>query len=120
MRRLLVPIILLLIALGLSLLAGFTTIEGFPIISANNFAAGYLAAGQFSIGVFAAGTFAVGIFAAGIFSIGIFSIGIFSIGIFSFGIYAIGVYVIYRFDKKEKGKLLNLEQVQDEKNDFAG
>jgi hypothetical protein len=96
-----VPIILLLIALWLYV-AGYTTIGGFPVISATNFAAGYLAAGQFSVGVFAAGTFAVGIFAAGIFAIGIFSIGIFSIGIFSFGIYAIGVYVIYRFEQERK------------------
>lgn len=63
-----VPIVLLLIALGIYL-AGYTSIEGYPLLSGDNFALGYLAAGQFSVGVFAAGTFAVGIFAAGIFAI---------------------------------------------------
>lgn len=96
-----IPITLLLIALILYL-AGYMTIGGLPLLSADNFAGGYLAAGQFSVGVFAAGTFAVGIFAAGIFSIGIFSIGIFSIGIFSVGIYALGIYVIYRFGQERK------------------
>ncbi len=86
-----VPVVLLLIALGLYL-AGFTSIDWFPLLSGSNFALGYLAAGQFSVGIFAAGTFAVGFFAAGIFAIGIFSIGI----------YALGIYLVYRFEPEKK------------------
>ncbi len=76
--------------LGLQVLSAGDFAGGY--LSAGNFAAGYLAAGDFSVGVFAAGIFAVGIFAIGIFSIGIFSIGIFNIGVFAVGIYAWGIY----------------------------
>lgn len=86
-------VIVLLVIAGILVLLGVNNIAGLPVLSAGNFAFGYLAAGQFSVGVFASGTFAVGIFSIGIFSIGIFSIGIFSIGVFSVGLFALGVFV---------------------------
>ncbi len=92
---LLVPALLLVATgvkefLGLQVLSASDFAAGY--LSAGNFAAGYLAAGDFSVGVFAAGIFSVGVFAIGIFSIGIFSIGIFNIGVFAAGIYALGMY----------------------------
>jgi len=54
-----VAIVLLVIALIL-VLAGIQTIAGVPVLSAGQFAAGYLAAGNFAPGIFALGNFAAG------------------------------------------------------------
>ncbi len=73
-------------------LPGIQTIAGVPVLSAGQFAGGFLAAGNFALGIFAAGIFAAGLFAAGIFSIGVFSVGIFSIGIFAISLFPLGIF----------------------------
>jgi hypothetical protein len=88
-----VAVVLLVVALVL-VVANVEDMFGLPVLSAGDFATGYLGAGKFSAGVFVAGIFSVGVFSIGIFSIGIFSIGIFNIGLFSVGMYALGIYTI--------------------------
>ena len=54
--------VLLLAVAGILILLGVSDIMGLPILSAGDFAGGYLAAGNFATGVFSAGMFAAGIF----------------------------------------------------------
>ena len=95
-------IALILLSVLVLIVEGVVNVGSLPVISASDFAMGYLAAGDFSAGVFAAGVFAVGIFAAGVFAIGIFTIGIFSIGVFSAGTFAFGVFFISQVNHRNE------------------
>jgi len=85
---------LALVLLVVALVLVATDFLGVPVLSAGDFARGYLSAGHFAAGYLAMGDFSVGVFSAGIFSVGVFSVGIFSIGIFSVGIFNIGLFAV--------------------------